>query len=618
MAELAIGAVSFTFQAFAGCIQAYELISDACHARKEYETLLIKLKVEEHRLLDWGRSVGIDFTDDQLLLNHMSKGLIMGILEQQQKLLVSFGKLDKSYRALEKPDLVETEVVFNFSSDRLLEGGDDKAIQFPNTDELVNKVRIFTDKLKVAPKKLRWAIDGREKMTALVNNLIYFNDKLHEVLDKHQRDSLFELQTRTNYQIVLLNQNVKNLMQIIQAQRITTQASHLALPNSQGYGARSFNEQATTPNFETGQLVGLAQFKAINLQIEGSNRLDDIDDTFARQIDLNHSASDIRQTKIELNKISEDGFSDDLDPDVRTLWQYEGRNVWIEWKDDELNYARANGAISTTHERISKLAALLKEMNKTVRFRAPECLGYFEDEDNGRFGFVFAKPPSIPADEAPTTLRELLTGNMPPLADRITLMRLVSETVERLHAVNWLHKGLQSANILFFKRPTGDINFANPYISGFEYSRPATREDMTQRPSDDLAADLYRHPKTQSGSHSAGFLKSFDLYSLGVVLLEIAYWQPIEDILGINMNEVRPRHTEAVRRRLLAQEERFQSHVRAHLGVAVESVIWACLKGPSGFGLAEECDERDASVGATLQWEFGERVVKKLALMKGL
>lgn len=583
---------------------------------------MIKLKVEEHRLLDWGRSVRIDFTDDQLLLNHMSKGLIIGILEQQQKLLVSFGRLNKSYRALERPDLVETEVVFNFNSDRLLEGADDGAIRFPQTDELINKVRVFSEKLKVAPKKLRWAIDGADKMTVLVNNLIHFNNKLDEVLDKAQRDSLFELQTRTNYQIVLLNQNVENLMQIIQAQRITPPAPYLALQNGRGYDMDLSNELITAPKFETGQLVGLAQFKAINLQIEGSNRIDDIDDTFAKQIDLNHSASEIRQTKIELNKISAEGFSDDLDVDVRTLWQYGGRNVWIEWKEDELNHGRANGNISTTHERISKLAALLKEMNKTVQFRAPECLGYFEDEDNGRFGFVFAKPPSIPADEAPTTLRDLLTQPMPPLADRLTLMRLLSETVERLHAVNWLHKGLRSSNILFFLTPSGAPNFASPYLSGFEYSRPATREDMTQPPSDDLAADLYRHPQTQSGTHSGGFLKSFDLYALGIVMLEIAYWQPIEQVLHIDMADLRPRHALAVRRRLLAQEpfqhEGFQAHVRAHLGVAVESVIWACLRGPNGFGLAEDCDEREAGVGANLQWAFGEQVVRRLAEMKGL
>jgi hypothetical protein len=575
------------------------------------------MKVEEHRLIDWARSVRVDFTDHQLLLNHMSKGLIIGILEQQQKLLISFGRLDESYRALKSPGLVETEVVFEFNSDRLLESGDDTTIRFPQTDELIEKVRVFTNKLKIAPRKLQWAINGEEKMTALVNNLIHFNDKLNEVLDKAQRDSLFEMQTRTNYQIVLLNQNVENLMQIIQAQRIQGPSNYLALPYGEGGSQGPYGGNAIARNSEARQLAGLAQFKAINLQIEGSSRIDEIDDTFARQIDLNHSASDIRHTQIALNEISPEGFPEDLDEERRTPWQYEGKNVWIEWKAAEPTHGPTNGA-GTTHERISKLAALLKEMNKTVKFRAPECLGYFDDEEYGRYGFVFAKPESIPNDEEPTTLHSLLSGEMPPLADRITIMRLVSETVERLHAVDWLHKGLRSANILFFKDPTTHaITFADPYISGFEYSRPAARDDMTQRPSDDLAADIYRHPSTQSDTHRSGFRKSFDLYALGIVLLEIAHWKPIDAILGIDMRTARPRDIHSVRDRLLGDAQ-YRKYVRSFLGTTVESVVWACLEGPVALGLPADCETGDAQSRANLQWEFGRKVVEKLAQMKGL
>jgi serine/threonine protein kinase len=205
---------------------------------------------------------------------------------------------------------------------------------------------------------------------------------------------------------------------------------------------------------------------------------------------------------------------------------------------------------------------------------------------------------------------------MPPLTDRITLMRLLSETVERLHAVDWLHKGLRSSNILFFTdRTTGAINLSDPYISGFEYARPAQRDDMTQRPSEDPGADIYRHPATQAG---LGFLKSFDLYSLGVVLLEIAYWAPIEKILGIaDLDRARPKEVSRVRATLL-EDERFSKHVRSHLGLTVEGLVWACLKGPEGFGLDGECDEKDAFVAAGLQREFGERVVKRLGEMRGL
>ena len=318
-------------------------------------------------------------------------------------------------------------------------------------------------------------------------------------------------------------------------------------------------------------------------------------------LDLNQSVEEIHDTKIELDDIRAIGKWEDIDEAERTEGTYDNRSVWIEWKMPEPSVGHVNGTDKLVHERITTLAALLREMNKIVKFRAPECLGYFEDEDNGRYGFVFAKPEHVASNESPTTLRSLLSEEMPPLADRVTLMRLLSETIERFHAVGWLHKGMRSANVLFFKDPsTGVVNIADPYISGFEYSRPETRDDMTQRPSDDPAADIYRHPATQSGHHKGGFLKTFDLYSLGVVLLEIAYWQPIEEILGIeHISRAKPKHIYGARRNLL-EDAKYSKHVRGHLGVAAESVIWSCLKGPEGFDLPPDRDEKDYHIGAYL------------------
>ncbi|KAK1911379.1 hypothetical protein P3342_012680 [Pyrenophora teres f. teres] len=58
MAELAIGSISFFFQVFAGCIQGYELIADACNLQKDCQALLVNFKVEQQRLLNWARTVG--------------------------------------------------------------------------------------------------------------------------------------------------------------------------------------------------------------------------------------------------------------------------------------------------------------------------------------------------------------------------------------------------------------------------------------------------------------------------------------------------------------------------------------------------------------------------------
>jgi hypothetical protein len=285
---------------------------------------------------------------------------------------------------------------------------------------------------------------------------------------------------------------------------------------------------------------------------------------------------------------------------------------------------------------VQKLAALLSKNNRTVRFRAPFCRGYFIDEEEGRFGLVFEKPASVPADTEPTSLHALITNpnnDMPSLTDRITLMRLLAETVERLHAVDWLHKGLRSSNILLFPKKgsivknghilEGEINYADPFISGFDYSRPATNDDMTERPLDNPAADIYRHPSVQhkgnreDASGRASYKKSFDLYSLGIVLLEIAYWKSIDQILGIELHRARPKDTWSVEKRLRTEKWHLKG-VRSYLGNTVEEVITACLVGPTAFGLDAEADEKREVVAALLQRGFGERVVRKLACMKGL
>jgi len=59
---------------------------------------------------------------------------------------------------------------------------------------------------------------------------------------------------------------------------------------------------------------------------------------------------------------------------------------------------------------------------------------------------------------------------------------------------------------------------------------------MTEKPPENAASDLYRHPRVQGTGNretasAGGFKKSYDLYSLGVVLLEIAYWKPLTKYL---------------------------------------------------------------------------------------
>jgi serine/threonine protein kinase len=597
--------------------------------------------------VNWGKLVQLDYTEENLVLNHMSRGLVMDILHQQQRLLASFGRLDSRYGKLRAPLLSEMRESFVIDSDHLLHSGEEnnKTVQFPATEELARKALEWLNKSRNVPNRIRWASWDKEKMELLIDKLSDFNDKMHEALDRAQMDSLLEMQTRTNYQIVLLNRQMENMVQLWQSDRIGHRQPHGMIMNLEDSEYDFMNGIAGPSTRSLTQPLGaLAQQKFVHLAIENSQVFSE---DSAESIGLTNLADNILENRLAIKDILPvDGkpFPDEIDEGVRTEATYNGASVWVEWKPNELAGPGQpdNKVDPKIEKRVKKLAALLKQNNRKVRFRAPHCLGYFVDESEereSRFGLVFEKPATVSPGTAPTSLRSLIeasnvpnsTADMPSLTDRITLMRLLSETVERLHAVDWLHKGLRSANILFFlkKGENGEdeINYADPYISGFDYSRPATSDDMTERPTDNAWADIYRHPMVQStgnreesSSTRESYKKSFDLYSLGIVLLEIAYWKTIDQILEINLETARPKQTWPVMDRLLnpAKEPQHLKQVKSYLGNTVEGVVRACLEGPVAFGLPRDCDERRGVVAAALQTAFGDKVVRRLGGMKGL
>jgi hypothetical protein len=82
---------------------------------------------------------------------------------------------------------------------------------------------------------------------------------------------------------------------------------------------------------------------------------------------------------------------------------------------------------------------------------------------------------------------------------------------------------------------------SSSFLSGFELSRPDERAELTETPEFDVVGDMYRHPLAQSSEGGGRYRKSYDIYSLGVVLVEIALWKRIEDVVGFDdLRSVRP------------------------------------------------------------------------------
>ncbi|KAJ9649526.1 hypothetical protein H2199_000302 [Coniosporium tulheliwenetii] len=648
VAGLGLGAVSLTFQVFSGCIKGYQLLSDAKGMPTECQYLRVRLKTEQYRLLDWAHVARLTERDEELLISNASKGMLLQVLDQQEQLLLRFGSIDERCKKLRKPLLSE---ITNLKEVGVLEqppaytsrvstivssggqGADlDFETRFPQSESLLKKSLAWVESRRKYPAQLRWAVWEKAKVEDLLMKLTAFNDVMKELLTGLQLQQLAVKQTRTEFQIVQLHNKVDQLIELFQSTAVLSGMNNRASAGR----LHAFlqldivNEPANSALQDTGlqNLATLAQVKAMNSAIDSETLTDDTATDLAVGKSKDEIVSvELRRKDIQLLDEAKDGS---LDARVEATYQDPAtkrkQQVWIEWKSYDPQSFHG-GPDERILRRIKALAALLKWNSHTDRFRALHCLGYFvdrdddNDDDRCRFGLVFENPEGVFPQTRPRSLLELLkdqTLKMPSLTDRIALARATAECIERLHAVNWLHKGLRSHTILFFADSSGEIDFSKPYVSGFDYSRPVQSEDMTERPPENPAHDLYRHWRVHGLSArdmgGSGYKKSYDIYSLGIILLEIVHWKPIDEILGIDLKKVRPNKVREVRTRLLGEED-FLWYVKANVGNTMQGVVKACLQGPEAFGIKEGADEKDELVGEKLQREFYDRVVMRLESM---
>jgi serine/threonine protein kinase len=272
---------------------------------------------------------------------------------------------------------------------------------------------------------------------------------------------------------------------------------------------------------------------------------------------------------------------------------YKNVTVWIEWKQEALA-PWMNGSLDPRiHKHIRDLVVTLQEFRVSFKGQAvviPRYIGYFQDVEERQFGLVLEKPLSpVPMEEI-ASLHELLVStdtNKPDMDKRIHLIRNLQSAIKYIHAEGQVHRGLRSQNILLFRSERStSIDLTRSYLAGFDVLYPELSDDCTELPMDDPCVNIYRHPRSQAGgnrdTHGEQFTlnKSYDLYSLGLVLLEIAHWNTIDRIMEIDLERGRPKDTWRVRERLLTGDKTSAlAWVANVFHVDAAHMIRACLEG---------------------------------------
>ena len=565
---------------------------------ESYRYLRVRLQIEQQRFLNFGLESGILYADGVICaVLQINRSLLLAVLAEIKTALETYATANGKYEGLmpqetvdwadyEEPQMGLMDLLCpppQLRSQGVAEHAEKKKLNYLKHARVLGKSVAQTGRnlrtIIMEPKRLVWAAIDKESFESLISKLEHLNSFLIALLDSSQVRRLQDVMSTTYLEVLQIRNDMESLVGLVKALYPIAQ-------NPQNYGTSAIGADSNP------------LFRAIAQETEAHERKKEylkqlvevkIQHTRMDQLASESSPSSGSSKFIgALLKLDEFGFADeDLNWDPmqkRVNAIYQSRSVWVEWK-----HIPDSGSLTTSSEQIEYRIGLLTGLlcrKKPVGFRAPSCLGYIKDldGDNGaRLGIVFDNPASECARSELFTLRELYEQrSKPSLSARILMCAVLAQCIHSFHAVNWLHKGLQSSNIIFFASSASGQDLSRPFVSGFELSRPSTVDKMTEKPTFDPFADIYRHPDAQSSQMDGNYRKSYDIYSLGIVLIEIAFWKRIEDIMGVeSLARIKPSALREVQSWLLGRPFS-QSAALPPISLA---------KGPCMQQVAPECSD---------------------------
>ncbi|KAI1428793.1 kinase-like domain-containing protein [Xylaria sp. FL1777] len=236
------------------------------------------------------------------------------------------------------------------------------------------------------------------------------------------------------------------------------------------------------------------------------------------------------------------------------------------------------------YKRAQRLAAMLRATRAPDSFRSFRCIGVYHRAEEKHLGLTFEVPNQ---DEHLVRLHKLLrwrkggADSIPPadVDEKYCLANALSSSLHRIHLSGWLHKDLNPMNIVFShpnQNAWKNVDYSRPYIVGFDHSREHNPEEYTEGPDESMALG-YHHPAYRNGL--SRFQKSFDIFSLGLVLLSIGLWTPIVEEMRerypeTSSNELARKYIELCETKLpKSTSRRYCDAVKACLELALSDTI---------------------------------------------
>ena len=528
----------------------------------------VQFEIERNRLRDFSQAAGLIENSDENNLDRWiqaNKSLLLSVLQEIKQVL-----------------------------DTCVKGASDS-----NHDQLPNNVgeayNLIVTETQSGPgyqgassgafERLKWGLFHKEELQKLLRKLREMNNCLHELLDNHHMAVLHEKQQETSMTLVQMRDSVTELKTLAEGAQ----------------SARRWFDESTVlqSNFNL-ELENLATFKAFYTSLLEERKID------AKSLCVQASKLQLKQQQLEKTYPQAWLYLEDAPPKM----------VWINWQNKQLPGDQINRmSLSAVEELTTLLMA-----PKPDEFCVPPCLGCCDvniPEGSTRPGLIFENPSHVNRETPPTSLMDAIRKTpKPSLITRVALAQKIAQCLLYLHAVNWLHKGLRSEEILFFPSSQEELDFVSPYVTGFEHSRRARFKEISTEVPRVGKMEMYRHPDIQVNGLGISYRKTFDIYSLGIVLVEIGHWRPIESVMGVEDTlEKDLKATSDVQHRLLNSEPRLLECLHSETGDIYTGVVKTCVAARDAFDIARKDLEISASTSITIQRGFNRNVVRALQSM---
>lgn len=507
-------------------------------------------------------------------------------------------------------------------------------------------------------RKLTWVLKDSAKFNVLIETLKKHNDSLHLLCPEFAFELLL-INLALEYLPRHEGSDLKQLQQL-------SFSSHVKPPDPASESVQVGGEANAEAVMEAGEEMR-EMLPLISPSQEGLQVVADLANI---KIEADNSS---KEEELSLQKekelLSFKKYDLDTGQFSMAVWVSGRETVYIERHSYHANDIALSQQIRTN---ILKLGRLLKLPVCAKRLHTLELLGLVEFPEFSEVGFVYRLPFSLgqhkkgfPIEDMNirkprATLFKLRDDPVPALGLRFDLARKLVQSVSFLHASGWLHKNIRTDELYIFpksglelSREWKSMDFKNPFLLGYRYSRPDVVRDRQQhqpnepkvqgdaqspvpsgapppevpmsiqfqegkasleqasqdratpstskahvrfdlednvdanpglapsgsvpRNRDDVSQmphrvnlDMKHHPFKRAYPNRR-YCHAFDVYSLGVALLEIGMWMAVDELYSEGDDRVDPFHT---RRELI---DIAQNPLLARCGELYTKVTISCL-----------------------------------------